>query len=151
MRATSWEFDSPLRHQKNTRVESSSFQPFLFGLAVLFVKIFLAVLAITSCQTLAFSLNTLPPHRAEVVELVDTLGSGSSEGNLVGVRLSPSAPEYKRSDFNVAPLFRISAPKEKTAVLCSSFPLQNSPRRKGRRRTKSPQNPTKIWGPRPTV
>ena len=36
------------------------------------------------------------PHRAEVVELVDTLGSGSSEGNLVGVRLSPSAPrEHK--------------------------------------------------------
>ena len=29
---------------------------------------------------------------AEVVELVDTLGSGSSEGFLVGVRLSPSAP-----------------------------------------------------------
>ncbi len=29
---------------------------------------------------------------AEVVELVDTLGSGSSSGNGVGVRVSPSAP-----------------------------------------------------------
>ena len=30
--------------------------------------------------------------RAEVAELVDALGSGSSEGSLVGVRVSPSAP-----------------------------------------------------------
>ena len=30
--------------------------------------------------------------RAEVVELVDTLGSGSSGGSSVGVRVSPSAP-----------------------------------------------------------
>ncbi len=29
---------------------------------------------------------------AEVAELVDALGSGSSGGNLVGVRVSPSAP-----------------------------------------------------------
>ena len=33
--------------------------------------------------------------RAEVVELVDTLGSGSSPGNGVGVRVSPSAPFFK--------------------------------------------------------
>ena len=32
------------------------------------------------------------PLHAEVVELVDTLGSGSSGGSPVGVRLSPSAP-----------------------------------------------------------
>ena len=34
--------------------------------------------------------------RAEVVELVDTLGSGSSSGNGVGVRLSPSAPSESK-------------------------------------------------------
>ena len=33
---------------------------------------------------------------AEVVELVDTLGSGSSSGNGVGVRLSPSAPRESK-------------------------------------------------------
>ena len=33
--------------------------------------------------------------RAEVVELVDTLGSGSSGGSSVGVRVSPSAPFFK--------------------------------------------------------
>ena len=32
-------------------------------------------------------------HAAEVVELVDTLGSGSSPRKGVGVRVSPSAPE----------------------------------------------------------
>ncbi len=31
--------------------------------------------------------------KAEVVELVDTPGSGSGGGNFVGVRLPPSAPE----------------------------------------------------------
>ena len=35
------------------------------------------------------------PLHAEVVELVDTLGSGSSGGSPVGVRLSPSAPSLK--------------------------------------------------------
>ena len=41
-----------------------------------------------------FALNVLgiPPFHAEVVELVDTLGSGSSGGFPVGVQLSPSAP-----------------------------------------------------------
>ena len=34
----------------------------------------------------------IPADRAEVAELVDALGSGSSGGILVGVRLSPSAP-----------------------------------------------------------
>ena len=35
-------------------------------------------------------------RRAEVVELVDALRSGRSEGNLVGVRIPPSAPiEFK--------------------------------------------------------
>ncbi len=34
--------------------------------------------------------------RAEVAELVDALGSGSSEGSLVGVRVSPSAPPKNR-------------------------------------------------------
>ena len=38
-----------------------------------------------------FSLKFL---RAEVVELVDTLGSGSSEGSFMGVRVSPSAPFF---------------------------------------------------------
>ena len=33
------------------------------------------------------------PFHAEVVELVDTLGSGSSSRKGVGVRVSPSAPE----------------------------------------------------------
>ena len=36
------------------------------------------------------------PLRAEVVELVDALVSETSESNLVGVRLPPSAPK----DFN---------------------------------------------------
>ena len=31
-------------------------------------------------------------EKAEVVELVDTLGSGSSGGDPVGVRVPPSAP-----------------------------------------------------------
>ena len=34
-------------------------------------------------------------HRAEVAELVDALGSGSSRGFPVGVRVSPSAPLFK--------------------------------------------------------
>ena len=33
---------------------------------------------------------------AEVVELVDALVSGTSEGNLVGVRVSPSAPKRRQ-------------------------------------------------------
>ena len=35
--------------------------------------------------------------KAEVVELVDTLGSGSSAGNGMGVRVSPSAPTGMKS------------------------------------------------------
>ena len=31
-------------------------------------------------------------QRAEVAELADALGSGSSEGNLLGVQIPPSAP-----------------------------------------------------------
>ena len=31
-------------------------------------------------------------HQAEVAELADALRSGRSEGNLVGVQISPSAP-----------------------------------------------------------
>ena len=34
---------------------------------------------------------------AEVAELVDALGSGSSRGFPVGVRVSPSAPAIKKS------------------------------------------------------
>ena len=34
---------------------------------------------------------------AEVVELVDTLGSGSSAGNGMGVRVSPSAPNLSQN------------------------------------------------------
>ncbi len=37
-------------------------------------------------------------EHAEVVELVDTLGSGSSAGNGMGVRVSPSAPKYNQKD-----------------------------------------------------
>ena len=33
-----------------------------------------------------------PEQRAEVAELADALGSGSSEGNLLGVQIPPSAP-----------------------------------------------------------
>ena len=40
--------------------------------------------------------------RAEVVELVDTLGSGSSSGNGVGVRLSPSAPMESKAGRNTS-------------------------------------------------
>ena len=36
-------------------------------------------------------------NKAEVVELVDTLGSGSSAGNGMGVRVSPSAPTGMKS------------------------------------------------------
>lgn len=36
-------------------------------------------------------------NKAEVVELVDTLGSGSSEGSFMGVRVSPSAPTGMKS------------------------------------------------------
>lgn len=36
------------------------------------------------------------PH-ADVAELADALRSGRSEGNLVGVRISPSAPDRSRS------------------------------------------------------
>ncbi len=46
--------------------------------------------------------------RAEVAELVDALGSGSSGRMLVGVRLSPSAPVKKLraySIFTVSPFF----------------------------------------------
>ncbi len=47
-----------------------------------------------------FRLHPMPcqairPPRAEVVELVDTLGSGSSSRKGVGVRVSPSAPPKK--------------------------------------------------------
>lgn len=40
-------------------------------------------------------------NKAEVVELVDTLGSGSSAGNGMGVRVSPSAPTRKKSPQSV--------------------------------------------------
>ena len=36
----------------------------------------------------------MPLIDAEVAELVDALGSGSSGRTLVGVRVSPSAPSY---------------------------------------------------------
>ena len=38
----------------------------------------------------ALNVLGIPPFHAEVVELVDTLGSGSSEGSFMGVRVSPS-------------------------------------------------------------
>ena len=41
--------------------------------------------------------------RAEVAELVDALGSGSSPGSRVGVRVSPSAPQI----FNLLFLQRV--------------------------------------------
>ena len=44
----------------------------------------------------ALNVLGIPPFHAEVVELVDTLGSGSSEGSFMGVRVSPSAPFFKR-------------------------------------------------------
>ena len=40
----------------------------------------------------ALNVLGIPPFHAEVVEVVDTLGSGSSEGSFMGVRVSPSAP-----------------------------------------------------------
>ena len=46
---------------------------------------------------------------AEVVELVDTLGSGSSAGNGVGVRISPSAP-YKEKIGPFLGLFYVQKP-----------------------------------------
>ena len=46
---------------------------------------------------------------AEVVELVDTLGSGSSSGNGVGVRLSPSAPMESKAGRNTS-LFLFPGP-----------------------------------------
>ena len=44
----------------------------------------------------------LLPISAGVVELVDTLGSGSSSGNGVGVRLSPSAPMESKAGRNTS-------------------------------------------------
>ena len=38
----------------------------------------------------ALNVLGISPFHAEVVELVDTLGSGSSRGSSVGVRVSPS-------------------------------------------------------------
>ena len=40
----------------------------------------------------ALNVLGISPFHAEVVELVDTLGSGSSGGSPVGVQISPSAP-----------------------------------------------------------
>jgi hypothetical protein len=37
-----------------------------------------------------------PAENAEVAELVDALGSGSSGGSPVGVRVSPSAPRIEQ-------------------------------------------------------
>ena len=46
-------------------------------------------------------------HRAEVAELVDALGSGSSVGFHVRVRVSPSAPFFFLTDY-----FRIRIPDD---------------------------------------
>ena len=43
----------------------------------------------------ALNVLGISPFHAEVVELVDTLGSGSSGGSPVGVQISPSAPYFK--------------------------------------------------------
>ena len=50
----------------------------------------------------ALNVLVIPPFHAEVVELVDTLGSGSSSGNGVGVRLSPSAPMESKAGRNTS-------------------------------------------------
>ena len=52
--------------------------------------------------------------RAEVAELVDALGSGSSPGFRVGVRVSPSAPLIINIKSTVAMLcFFMSCPKDR--------------------------------------
>lgn len=55
---------------------------------------------------------------AEVVELVDTLGSGSSSGNGVGVRVSPSAPMESKAGSNTS-LFLFLG---QIAVCCRAAP-----------------------------
>ena len=45
------------------------------------------------------------PSVAEVVELVDTLGSGSSDRTVMRVRVSPSAPSKKRKPVSNHGLF----------------------------------------------
>ena len=65
-----------------------------------------------------FDLDKPPPLQlswrllAEVAELVDALGSGSSRGFPVGVQISPSAPasKTKRRDFSGSRAFFISSP-----------------------------------------
>ena len=47
-----------------------------------------------------FAASPINRLRAEVVELVDTLGSGSSTRKGVGVRLSPSAPFFRAASGN---------------------------------------------------
>ena len=58
---------------------------------------------------------------AEVVELVDTLGSGSSGGYPVGVRVSPSAPFKKPLLLDVAGDFL----DHKTASLFIRVPIKS--------------------------
>ena len=41
-----------------------------------------------------------------MAELVDALGSGSSQGFLVGVRVSPSAPQQKQQVRKLKPFLR---------------------------------------------
>jgi hypothetical protein len=57
-------------------------------------------IAATFCGTIRIALtktgqnNYIRSCSAEVAELVDALGSGSSGGFLVGVQISPSAPSF---------------------------------------------------------
>ena len=44
-----------------------------------------------------FGVNIFPEQQAEVAELVDALGSGSSRSIPVGVRVSPSAPNIGKA------------------------------------------------------
>jgi hypothetical protein len=46
------------------------------------------------CSIIIFTFEISRPTNAEVAELVDALGSGSSGRTPVRVRVSPSAPEY---------------------------------------------------------
>ena|GEM_PF-5444012 len=63
------------------------------------------------------------PESAEVAELADALGSGSSEGNLMGVQIPPSAPYTGLS----LPTFQLQNPRSGVASIKSvhSLPLQS--------------------------
>ena len=74
---------------------------------------------IIACQGPGLWIDTTA--RAEVVELVDTLGSGSSGRKAVGVRVSPSAPSFQGLQRNGCnPFFFCSFPLQRRSKASSN-------------------------------